>query len=76
MKIEMEKLVDVKEVSDITGISIFTIQKMCRRYEIPCYKPTRHYKFKKSEIAEWLESKKQKVVKGLKVELVRECRVR
>ncbi len=75
MKFEMEKLVDVKRVSDITGISEFTIRKLCRLHKIPCYKPTRHYKFRESEIATWLESKRQEVVKDLKVELVREYRV-
>ncbi len=71
----MEKLITIKQVSDLTGISAFTLQKLCRQHRIPCYKPTRHYKFRLSEVAEWLESKKQKVVKDLKVELVREYKV-
>ena len=74
----MEKLLSVKEVSKLVGIPVFTIQKLCRQHKIPCYRPTRHYKFKSSEIAEWLESKKQKVIKGndIKIELVREVMVR
>jgi excisionase family DNA binding protein len=73
----MEKLISVKEVADKTGISVFTIQKLCREHKIPCYRLTRHYKFKESEIKEWLESKKQKLVKSndIKIDLIREVRI-
>ena len=71
----MEKLITIKQVSELTGVSVFTLQKLCRQHQIPCYKPTRHYKFRESEIAEWLESKKQKVVKNIKIDLIREVRI-
>ncbi len=73
----MEKLLSVKEVSNLVGIPVFTIQKLCRQHKIPCYRPTRHYKFRSSEIAEWLDSKKQKVVNvnDIQVDLIREVKV-
>jgi excisionase family DNA binding protein len=73
----MEKLISVKELADKTGISVFTIQKLCREHKIPCYRLTRHYKFKESEIIEWLESKKQKLVRSqdVKIELIKEVRI-
>ncbi len=73
----MEKLISVKEISELIGIPVFTIQKLCREHKIPCYRPTRHYKFKESEIIEWLESKKQKLVRSqdVKIELIKEVRI-
>ena len=73
----MEKLISVKELADKTGISVFTIQKLCREHKIPCYRPTRHYKFKESEIIEWLDSKKQRVINtnDIRIDLIKEVRI-
>jgi excisionase family DNA binding protein len=73
----VERLLSVKEVSNILGIPVFTIQKMCRLHKIPCYRLTRHYKFRESEIIKWLESQKQRVVKSndIKIDLIREVRI-
>ena len=73
----MEKLISVKELADKTGISVFTIQKLCREHKIPCYRPTRHYKFKEAEIIEWLDSKKQRVINtnDIRIDLIKEVRI-
>ncbi len=73
----MKKFLSVKEVSNLIGIPVFTIHKLCRQHKIPCYRLTRHYKFKSTEIDEWIESKRQKVVKtkDIKIELIREVKV-
>ncbi len=73
----MEKLLTVKEVSDLISIPVFTVQKLCREHKIPCYRPTRHYKFKESEIIEWLDSKKQRVINtnDIRIDLIKEVRI-
>ena len=73
----IEKLITAKSLSEITGIPVFTIQKMCREYTIPCYRVTRHYMFKESEISEWLESKRQNVINSndIKINLIRNVNV-
>lgn len=71
----MRKLLSLKYVSNMLDIPVYTLQKMCRLRKIPCYRLTRHYKFKESEINEWLESKKQEVIKDRNVVLVKELKV-
>ncbi len=71
----MEKLLNVKEVSQTTGIPQKTLWDMCRNRKIPCYKIGRIYKLRESEVNKWLETKKQKVVKNVRVDLVKEFRV-
>ena len=73
----MERLLNVKEISELISIPVFTIQKLCREHKIPCYRPTRHYKFKESEIIEWLDSKKQRVINAndIRIDLIKEVRI-
>jgi len=73
----MERLLNVKEISELISIPVFTIQKLCREHKIPCYRPTRHYRFRESEIIEWLDSKKQRVINtnDIRIDLIKEVRI-
>ncbi|MBM4056509.1 MAG: helix-turn-helix domain-containing protein [Planctomycetes bacterium] len=62
MKIHMEPLVTVEEISKILGLTPDTVRKKCRERKIPCYKICGFYKFKLSEIQEWIEKKKKQVI--------------
>jgi len=62
MKIHMETFVTVEEISKILRLMPDTVRKKCRERAIPCYKVGGVYKFKLSEIDEWLESKRRKVI--------------
>jgi len=58
----MENLITVERLSVIIGLTPYTVRKKCRERAIPCYKIDGVYKFKLSEIEEWLESKRRKVI--------------
>lgn len=72
----MEKLITVDELSAVIGMRPFTVRKKCRERKIPCYKIDGVYKFRMSEIEDWLESKKQGVIRDIRVDLVRQVKVR
>lgn len=72
----MEQLIAVEEMSRLLGLKPFTVRTKCRQRKIPCYKIDGVYKFKMSEVEKWLESKKQKVVDKIDIELVRQVKIR
>lgn len=58
--IAAKEVLDVAEVSLLTGKKIQTIYNLVHRREIPCYKPNAHtVRFKKSEINDWLLQNRQ-----------------
>ena len=51
----MEKLVlEIKEVSEMLGVSVSTLYKWVSEKKIPCYKVGRLVKFRQSDIEKWL----------------------
>lgn len=53
-----------------------TLRRMCRLCQIPHFKIGGVYFFRQAEIEKWLESKKQKVVDKIEIELVRQVKIR
>lgn len=51
----LKKLLDIKEVSELIGISPSTIYKMTHKKRIPFVKVGRLVKFEPAKIIEWLE---------------------
>jgi len=67
----IEKLITVDELSPLIGSTPYTVRKKCRERKIPCYKIDGVYKFRMSEIETWLESKKQGIIRDIRVDVVR-----
>ena len=55
---ETERLYSVEEIANHIGVSKDTIRAWVKKETIPYYKVGRHYKFKLSEIDEWVASGK------------------
>lgn len=56
----MSKLLSVKEIAEYLGLSERTIYKMIQVNEIPCFKVGGRFRFRESEVNEWLGQKSQK----------------
>ena len=75
----MEKFIDVMDLSELIGLKPFTIRLKCRQRRLPHYKIDGLFKFRITEINEWLETKKRKVIRypgDIKVDIVREIRIK
>ena len=55
---ETERLYSVEEIANHIGVSKDTIRAWAKKETIPYYKVGRQYKFKLSEIDEWVASGK------------------
>ena len=55
---ETERLYSVEEIANHIGVSKDTIRAWVKKETIPYYKVGRQYKFKVSEIDEWVASGK------------------
>ena len=55
----METLLKVSEVAEIAQVSTATIYRYVAKKEIPYHKLIRMLRFRPSEIAAWLETRKQ-----------------
>ena len=51
-----DKWLSVNEISDYLGVRIESIYRWLKTKEMPGHKVGRHWKFKKSEIDEWVKS--------------------
>lgn len=56
--LEMEKLVDKKELSTITGLSIRFIETAMKQHGLPFHKLGESVRYYPSEVAQWIASKK------------------
>ena len=50
-----ENIMSAKEVADFLGLDINIVYGKCSKGEIPCFKMGKLYKFRKSEILEWVK---------------------
>ena len=53
----------IKDLSEILGVSYFWLKKRVKTGEIPSYKIGGKRLFKKAEIEQWIESRKEVVSK-------------
>lgn len=58
MEQEVEKWVSLEEISKHMGLSKDTIRNYIKKDQIPYYRIGKQYKFKVSEIDDWIESGK------------------
>ena len=61
-----EKIQNVNEVAEFTGIEKHPVYAKCASGEIPCFRIGKLYKFKRSEIEQWM--KKQGLPQKVDVE--------
>jgi excisionase family DNA binding protein len=54
-----KKLLDVKEVAELLGVSMVTVHRMKREGKIPYIKIGGSLKFDREDIYKWIESLKQ-----------------
>lgn len=54
--VENDKWVNVNDIADYLSVSTDTIRSWIRQERIPCYKLGKMYKFKLSEIDNWVRS--------------------
>ncbi|TJY38201.1 helix-turn-helix transcriptional regulator [Pontimicrobium aquaticum] len=57
--------IDIKAVSELTGLSVPTLYGYCHRREIPFHKIGNRSKFFRNEILAWIKSKKQETFKEI-----------
>lgn len=51
-----EKWIGLEEAAEYLGIKSVTLRKWIKEKKIPCHKIGKLWKFKKTEIDEWIES--------------------
>lgn len=62
MEKTLKEILNVKEVSELTGMSISYIYKLTHTKQLTCYKPNgKLIFFKRSEVESWLLSNKKEV---------------
>lgn len=54
----MEDLISIEEVAKYLNYSVHTIYPLAQNGQIPAYKLAGVWRFKKSEVDEWLEKQK------------------
>lgn len=59
MDAKTEKLVDKKELSRLTGLTVSSIEKAMVTRSMPYYKIGRNVKFKVSEVNQWINQRKK-----------------
>lgn len=57
--INVERLVDIKELSAATGLTVGFINKAKREYSLPFYKLGKSVRYKVSEVLKWVEERKK-----------------
>ena len=58
---EYEPLMDDEQAAEfLGGLASKTVQRMARRGELPSYRVSKFYRYKKSELNQWLLDNKQK----------------
>jgi excisionase family DNA binding protein len=62
--IENDKWVNVNDIADYLSVSIDTIRSWIKQDKIPCYKLGKMYKFKLSEIDDWVRSSSEEDKNG------------
>lgn len=61
--------ISIKEVAEITGLTVPTLYGYCQRNEIPYHKKgNRLYFFKSEIIGKWIKTGKQKTIKELQAD--------
>lgn len=55
---DIERLLSVEEVANYLGVSKDTVRAWVKKETLPYYKIGRFYKFKLTEIEEWIQSGK------------------
>ena len=55
---ELEKWVNLEDIADYLGVSNDTIRGWVRQGKLPAYKVGKRYKFKYSEVDEWVRQGK------------------
>jgi len=58
----------IKNVSELTGLTVPTLYGYCQRNEIPYHKKGNRLYFFKPDIIDWIKTGKQKTVKELQVD--------
>ena len=56
---ETEKLVDIDEIAELTGLPVSWIYVNAAAKKMPCYKLGKYVKFRRSEVAAWIEAQRQ-----------------
>ena len=62
--VENDKWVNLNDIADYLSVSPDTIRSWIKQKKIPCYKLGKMYKFKLSEIDEWVRSAGEEVNNG------------
>ncbi|MCC8128139.1 MAG: helix-turn-helix domain-containing protein [Clostridiales bacterium] len=65
MEYEVEKWVNLEEISAHVGLSKDTIRGYIKKEQIPYYRIGKQYKFKISEIDAWIQSGKSATITDL-----------
>lgn len=65
---EPENPIAIKEVAEVTGLTVPTLYGYCQRNEIPYHKKGNRLYFFKSEIIEWIKTGKNKTLKELQMD--------
>ena len=55
---ELEKWVNLEDIADYLGVSNDTVRGWVRQGKLPAYKVGKRYKFKYSEVDEWVRQGK------------------
>ena len=65
---ESNNPLSIKEVAELTGLTVPTLYGYCQRNEIPYHKKGNRLYFFKSNVIDWIKTGKQKTVKELEAE--------
>lgn len=65
---EIETPINIKDVSELTELSVPTLYGYVQRNELPFYKKGNRLKFFKSEIVNWIKTGRQKTIKELEID--------
>ena len=66
---ETDNPIDIKDVAELTGLTVPTLYGYCQRNEIPYQKKGNRLYFFKSEIIDWIRSGKQRTIEELQDEV-------
>lgn len=55
--IEVERLIDIKELSKVTGLSKGYLEKSYREANLPYYKLGRSVRFRVGEVQKWIKER-------------------
>ena len=66
---EPDNPLNIKEVAELTNLTVPTLYGYCQRSEIPYHKKGNRLYFFKSEIIDWIKTGKQITIKELEAEI-------